>query len=108
MFESSRLHGLHQLAKKLMMKGLPSFESLAVSMVFPSMVRSVTEGSCAKAVPMESIKSAMAEERNLFMFVCGGVNAGNDGGKAVLSFCAISAVCMIGGMIYGLVMDVVI
>lgn len=50
----------------------------------------------------------MAEERNLFMFVCGGVNAGNDGGKAVLSFCAISSVCMVGGMIYGLVMDVII
>ena len=47
-------------------------------MVFPSMVRRLTEGSCAKALPAESINSAMAAERNFFMVgvVCKGVKDG--------------------------------
>ena len=78
MFESSRLQGLHQLAKKLMIKGLPSLLRVAVSMVFPSMGGRLTEGIGAKALAAESLNSEMADEGNFFMVgvVCKGVKDG--------------------------------
>ena len=47
---SSRLQGLHQVAKKLMINGLPSLLSSAVLIVLPSIVLRLTAGSWALAV----------------------------------------------------------
>ena len=64
---SSRLQGLHQVAKKLMINGLPSLFSLAVLIVFPSNVLSCTEGIWALAAMLAIRK--MAKNRILFAFI---------------------------------------
>lgn len=46
MAESSRLQGLHQVAKKLMMRGRPALERVSVLTFFPSKLRNITAGSC--------------------------------------------------------------
>ena len=52
MAESSRLHGLHHVAKKSMMKGLPLFDKVSVRTVLPLMSLRVTDGRvCAPATP---------------------------------------------------------
>lgn len=43
---SSRLQGLHQVAKKLMMMGRPALERVSVLTFFPSKLRNITAGSC--------------------------------------------------------------
>ena len=46
MAESSRLQGLHQVAKKLMMRGRPALERVSVLTFFPSKLRNIMAGSC--------------------------------------------------------------
>ena len=43
---SSRLQGLHQVAKKLMMMGRPALERVSILTFFPSKLRNITAGSC--------------------------------------------------------------
>ena len=45
MAESSRLQGLHQVAKKLIIRGRPALERVSVLTDFPSRLRSITAGS---------------------------------------------------------------
>ena len=66
---SSRLQGLHHVAKKLMMKGLPSLLSRAVLTVFPLRSLSCTEGSWACAAML--VMSSRARRMRLFAFING-------------------------------------
>ena len=67
MASSSRLQGLHQVAKKSMMNGLPLFLRVSVRTLSPSIVLSVTAGSCAKMLPAEQVSIRMVMIRYLFM-----------------------------------------
>ena len=49
MAESSRLQGLHHVAKKLMMMGRPALDSVSVRTARPSKSRNTVAGNCAAA-----------------------------------------------------------
>ena len=58
MADSSRLHGLHQDAKKLMTIGLPPFDKVAESTVRPARSFIFTEGRAAETVDAVSATAA--------------------------------------------------
>ena len=66
---SSRLQGLHHVAKKLMINGLPLLLSLDVSTVLPSRVFNITEGNCADIVVHTMISIKANKNLNSFIFI---------------------------------------
>ena len=64
---SSRLQGLHQVAKKAMIRGLPLFEIVSVCTVLPSMSLRITldRRSCADAAKLTNNKQR--DKNNLFI-----------------------------------------
>ena len=67
MLVSSRLQGLHQVAKKAMIIGLPLLEIVSVCTVLPSMSLRITLGrrSCADAAKLTNNKQR--DKNNLFI-----------------------------------------
>ena len=67
---SSRLQGLHQVAKKSMMIGFPLLERVSVLTVLPSMLFSVTAGSLDWAIPAKAMSVQMRVTNNFFIIIC--------------------------------------
>jgi hypothetical protein len=68
---SSRRQGLQEVYQKLITKGLPSLESVAVSTGLPLISFSCTEGSCADAAKAELMQiAASAKNLTIDLILC--------------------------------------